>query len=592
MTPDDQARARALLSLPDAEGEELAGALDAQVADLQRRAAEAPTEALRDKFLRRMTELQSLSAADAVPNTANLPLSGAAAERVTTARADETPAARFHLLEKLATSPAGTYYRAERPATGERIVVCVADASRTADLFRVRAQTATALPADAGGALEVFATTAPPAFQAAERTGQPLRERLDAHRRVRRLEDPSRSLTLVARLARRLDAALPDFAHGAISTDALWIDEAGEVSVLGFALRPLDPAADAASDAYGLAGVLWELIMGRPFEGEAPGSNLTSSQWPPTLAPALQRALSANPTERFRTPGDLADALEGRVRLGWLPPALARRIPALSRNQLLAALGGVATLLVLASAYPLWRDATPWRAAGDRREAARLSGVVEGLATQAAQAGAGIKTAADETKREELRLLERLEGVRAGEEYDEILPRYVEASLASKRASDVSKRFEAANLAAMAQADVAHAEARALLQAEETAHALSRLQALERTYRGVVASVVRIRADLETAEAARAAQLAGAWGAGGCAASSQWAFASGELRVSWPGQGEFRERLVGADDNAVFTVGAAPQETAGRLYSYTLDKGGLTARQLGRRNQEMRLVRC
>ena len=130
------------------------------------------------------------------------------------------------------------------------------------------------------------------------------------------------------------------------------------------------------------------------------------------------------------------------------------------------------------------------------------------------------------------------------------------------------------------------------MSAGNTGGALERFQALEAEYRRLSAVDGEIRAAGAKADAAMAARLAGSWSDGDCATPSVWTFDAGKLSVTWPGQGTFRERLIGTDGDTVFTLGEAPEVQVGHVFRYRLEGDQLSVEQMGSSPSRMRLKRC
>ncbi|SDX48061.1 Serine/threonine protein kinase [Modestobacter sp. DSM 44400] len=129
--------------------------------------------------------------------------------------------------------------------------------------------------------------------------------------------DPARAVDLVGQVARALDAAsAAGLVHGRLSAADVLLARSGDanagadvvqVTGLGLAL-PVDPGPRA--DVCALAGVLFELLTGRPplpaAEPPAP-----SSLWPdipPDLDGVVLRGLAADPGQRWSSAGGMAAA--------------------------------------------------------------------------------------------------------------------------------------------------------------------------------------------------------------------------------------------------------------------------------------------
>lgn len=585
--------ARRLLGLDaEASAEAASSAFAERLSALEARAASAPTEALRGKFARQIDELRAahdLLTGAATPfadDDPDLPMA-----RPSTGAAEPAPAAgapvEAHglVLGERVWAGGGAAAHLATSTEGERLVVVLpAGDSDAATLEAVAAAWTRVSHRDLGVTSGELRGRGYVAFRADD--GATLRAEMEAARKVRRLPAVESAFNAVADLARRLGASAVLLRPRDLTPESVWRTAGGD-------LLPLSLAAGTqagGTEQTSLGRLLWEWVTGRPADEETDLRKARTEASQP-LAKALTRVL-ARDGRRFASLEALADAFSGQADRVRLPGVLGEWLPALDRRHLM--IGGAAFVAVaaLALSYPAWQGAAPWKGLSSGQEAARLSGVVRVMSRRAEAQLYQARAEAERTEQEALRLQERLEGLNSAADYDEVLPRYIQADLEKARAAARRDGLQTRNAADLEAAQLRLAEAEALMSAGNTGGALERFQALEAEYRRLSAVDGEIRAAGAKADAAMAARLAGSWSDGDCATPSVWTFDAGKLSVTWPGQGTFRERLIGTDGDTVFTLGEAPEVQVGHVFRYRLEGDQLSVEQMGSSPSRMRLKRC
>lgn len=578
--------ARRLLGLDaDVSREALSTVVSERSAALEARIASAPTDALRSKFSRQLDDLREAQAVLMGRDDGDADLPVARPQSAPVAAATVSPDdPRLALGEQIWAGGGAVASFATLFPDGERRVVCLpgsgADEPRLATLAAAW-QSDEPLDFTAG----VVGGRNYVSFRADG--GMTLRNEIDAARKVRRLPEPRMAAVAVAQLARSLAAAGDGLRPRELTPDSVWRTAGGRLVPLA-----LVAAGGLASgvDQAALGRLLWEWLSGQPM-GEGSDLRAVRPDAPPHVAKAVARAVSPG-GRRFPDLNSLAAVLEGSDQRIRLPGPLGVWLPEMDRRRLL--FGGLcaAAALAVGLSYPAWKSAAPWRGLNSGAEAARLAGVVKVMSQRAETQLAKARSDADRAEQDALRLQERLEGANSSSDYDEILPRFVEADLEKTRVAARRDALQARAATDLEGAQVRLAEAEALLSAGDTRGALERFKILEADYRRLAAMDGELRQAASKAEAAAASRLAGAWSDGDCKTASQWTFADGKLSVSWPGQGVYRERLIGADGSTIFTIGEAPEAQAGRAFRYRLEGDELAAEEMGASPTRMRLKRC
>jgi serine/threonine-protein kinase len=175
-------------------------------------------------------------------------------------------------------------------------------------------------------------------------------ESLDARLRREGALPPRGALAVALEVARALDAAhAAGVVHRDLKPQNICITPQGDVKVLDFGIARMegtealttaslfvgtpDYAAperalgdcDIRSDIYALGVVLYELLAGRlPFSGATPWTVMQMhaaqpppplpEDVPPSVAAIVERCLEKRPEDRYQTPSELVDAIQGAIR--------------------------------------------------------------------------------------------------------------------------------------------------------------------------------------------------------------------------------------------------------------------------------------
>jgi serine/threonine-protein kinase len=156
--------------------------------------------------------------------------------------------------------------------------------------------------------------------------------------------DPARAVDLVGQVARGVDAAhAAGLVHGGLTTSSVLLagrDDGGDlagsvagedvVHLVGLGLAPTaDAAPDARDDVHALAGLLFELLTGRPpatASGAAPSSLRPGI--PAELDGVVLRGLAADRDERWTSAGGMAAAARAVLALRGIEVARPAEHPA------------------------------------------------------------------------------------------------------------------------------------------------------------------------------------------------------------------------------------------------------------------------
>jgi hypothetical protein len=292
--------------------------------------------------------------------------------------------AGYELLELVGEGRLGQVYRALQPRLERMVAVKIIRPDLAEDeSFRERFRREMRLAAS------VDHPNVLPVYEAGESEGA-LFEAMrwvagpDLHQLIaeRGALDPAQAVRIVARVAAALEAAhgvglvhrdlrptnvllegdrvyLSDFGLAAVTDTVHGEGLAGSVGGIEYAAPELldDAPPDSRTDVYGLGCVLYEMLTGSvPFPPESlaissrsPGARapVPASErrrgLPPAIDGVLRRAMAPAPADRFRTPVEFVDAVEGALGSGVDPG----KLRAGRRRRLFLAL---ATVVILAAA--------------------------------------------------------------------------------------------------------------------------------------------------------------------------------------------------------------------------------------------------
>lgn len=154
--------------------------------------------------------------------------------------------------------------------------------------------------------------------------------------------DPTQAVRIVARVAAALEAAHGvGLFHRDLKPSNVLL-EGDRVYLTDFGLAAV---GDSGTDVDALGRMLYEMLTGSaPVPSDpAPASRLRDGL-PPAIDPVLRRAVVADPAERYRTPTQFVEAVEGA-----LAGSLDGQAPRRRRRRRLLALGAVALVIAAAA---------------------------------------------------------------------------------------------------------------------------------------------------------------------------------------------------------------------------------------------------
>src|SRR3954462_15764733 len=300
--------ARQMLGVADdAVAADIERACEAKLAELRQRIDTAPTAALGEKYrhqaenITRAADLLYTQLGTADHNFPSVrPLGEAAAPPVADAGNED---GKFTLGEKITDTPWGSIFRA-RESSGDEVALYAgqgATARNYPEVFRAGAEASKRyFSPNAGGATDMGSQDGSPYFTLKPLHGQLLRTELDEAKRVRRQLPVEQSLKSVGALARALSAAHPGFVHGDIRPETVWLCPDGSLRLLGFAApRGAARAARPEDDQAQLAGLLWEMLAGKPPSALRENLRSLRNDVGTAAAQAVEKAMQPEAQNRF-----------------------------------------------------------------------------------------------------------------------------------------------------------------------------------------------------------------------------------------------------------------------------------------------------
>jgi hypothetical protein len=174
--------------------------------------------------------------------------------------------------------------------------------------------------------------------------------------------------------------------------------------------------------------------------------------------------------------------------------------------------------------------------------------------------------------------------------YNDVVPRYYRALVDHAAKQTLLSRYEAR---AEIPSDAELAEANNLLTSGNNKEAVDHFTVLERRYLALASLRQTIEKELAQDRMNAAQPLVGIWSDGGCGpGASRWSLTDGLLHVSWPGHGEYVERLLGEQEGGIYTEGVSQNDSPGQLMRYTPMDRVLTIDTYGEQHMQMRFTRC
>lgn len=254
---------------------------------------------------------------------------------------------RYTLLREIDRGGMSRVYLAREELPEREVVIKALDDALTADLGRdrfvrevevaARLQHPHVVPVHAAGEADGTLYYVTPYLE-----GESLRDRVDRNGRL--------SAEEAVQIARQVAGVLQHahergIVHRDVKSSKVFL-QSGHAVVTDFGIASALGAddGDEHTDVRGLAGVVAEMLTGRTIDAHS--DQVASVDLPPAIARVVDRALSTDPDDRFRSVGDFAAALDRAAKPAPTPPP---RVPTsrTSSGRYLTATLGVAALVAL-----------------------------------------------------------------------------------------------------------------------------------------------------------------------------------------------------------------------------------------------------
>jgi serine/threonine protein kinase len=633
------------LHLLDLNGEfapgEVEAAASARRAQLERRVASAPTEALREKYRRQLDELDEAQAAllsgAAIPSgsglsqtmLADLPLAQAAYTQLGGVGAagnagvmlkpgQALGGGRYEIGEQVGAGGMGAVYRAFDKNRDKDIAIKVLLPSMFArpkakERFLQEARLSSEMPHPHIVTVFDVQQDGPHTFLTMELLrGQTLRAYLATLKNLRKAMAVDEALKIVEQACQGLAYAHEKGAvHRDIKPENVWLSEDGKAKVMDFGIARFVTSSqmtqtqmalgtayymapeqlqgladiDGRADQYAVAVMLYEMLSGNLPTGRVESLSRVRKDIPAAVSKAVDKALSPRREERFGDIQSFREGLRGKG-MGFSAAALAKGAG------LLAAAGLAAGL---ALSYPQWRGWLPDKDQQNslQQDVARQEGEAKALQKQVEERRREVDGAAQNAKRDVERIESQLNSVRNDADKQTLQIQLWGARNAQAAAESVERGFrealEGGEGLAFQEGQMKAAEAAVKAKQLEQAKAL--LEGVHSGYLKLKETPDRIRLALKTQRAQWLEPLNGKWGKGDCQGASTWSVKDPALTVFWPKAGVFEEKIVDVGGGGVVTVTVSPAQYKGRLYRYQPSASALEVSEVNSGRREV-LQRC
>ena len=597
---------------------EIQEALLQQVLQLEGRVANAPTEALKEKYRRQLLDLEAARQVLVGPGPeagglsqtkiADLPVAqasyapsstgpGASAGAAMTLQPGRVLAGRYEIREQIGAGGMGAVYRAYDKNRDKDIAIKVllphllaSGPARERFLNEARLASEMSHP----HIVTVFDVQqdGPHFFLTMELLrGGTLRAALNRVRE-RRVQMPvDEALRIGDQISQALTYAHDRTVHRDVKPENIWIGDDGRAKLMDFGIARLLAEAqsgrasqqqstgtayymapeqlagradvDGRADQYALAATLYEAISGQVPTGRIEPLKKVRPGVPPALSAAIDQALSPRPELRYATMEQFRSALH--------------KAPGFSLAALPKSAYAAAALVVLAIAgfvlWPAFVKMLPDREAEARaqQEATRLLAEAKAIFRQLETMRREVKESATNVLREIERVEGQLRSARSNEERGQAQGAL--AALRSKADGEVeieqlvrTRLDDASGLAAL-EGGVSAAEG--LIKEKRFAEAQPQLEGLVATLRELKALPEVARRQLAESRQKLLAQLDGKWGLASCDGASTWTVKGDEIQIYWPGAGMFEAAVSQAGKGTVTVTVQAPASYKGRMFRYS-----------------------